>query len=378
MGVLAALYVVGPWLTIGGTRLFGLDPASGGLRLFGAGIAASHSFAALLAALCIIFSLLWITLALGRLWCGWLCPQSVLIELTESAEKKKALLFHLAAASFAVLFAATSVLYFVPPETVLTRGWEAAQGPAFYSFLLLTTVLYLDAAFVGRRFCTAICPYGKMLTVLTAGDAVDVGMKEGGAEKCIDCSSCLRACPVGVDVRQGVGPDCIRCGRCIDACEEVLKKRGGGIVGFRLPEEGMLKGVLLNPAHLVLLVMAALAASGFVFYVAQSPHAALALALDAQTPARSLSQGLYANFLTGRISGPSGLYSLKAVDGAGWPLELKGDVNEVEVKEGVLRAIRFAAVAGEGGGDVLVRLFSADGRLLAETRIAITRTGANP
>lgn len=368
---LCAAWFIAPWLTFGGRRLVGLDLEAGELRLFGAGIPASDLFTALLAVLSLLFLLLWITAALGRLWCGWLCPQSIFSDLADFSGGKKRNRPRLLATALAFSLAsgATLALYIFPPEQFFSAALILKPGAPLLIFSVTSAFLFLNMVLVGRKFCLSVCPYGKILTILTDRDAVEVVRFQEKVGNCIECGACERICPMGLDVRVGAGPDCIRCARCADACEKVLAKRGGTIVGFSLPGGGWLKGVLARPKHLPLLVLALALATAFAWRAATEREAAFSVRTTPEVSARRMVDGRSAIFLTARISAKPGEYSIAA----GGAAELKGDIDHIVIGQGRAAAVKFALVTSEKSGRVPLLLKDSGGRELAAFELDLAR-----
>lgn len=377
---LTVAFFLAPWLTYGGRRAFGVDAPDGALRLFGARIPAADLFTALLALLCLLFLLLWITAALGRLWCGWLCPQSVLSDVAGLVSKGRGrtAALHAVSIAFALASSATFILYFVTPAQLFSADFFSGWSFGLAAFGLIAVVVYADMAWVGRRFCLSVCPYGKLLTVLADREAVDVAVAPELKGRCIDCSACDRACPMGLSVREGAGADCNRCGRCVDACARVLKRRGGGIVRFAVPGGGRWRGVVLRPRYLPLLLLAAVAAGGFAWRAATERPARLMIRATPEAAAKTLADGGKAIFLTARIAAGEGDYALSGVDGAGKPLELRGDVAHIEIGRGGAASVKFAVVARGEPGKARLKLADAEGRQVAEVEFDVSDLWTSP
>jgi cytochrome c oxidase accessory protein FixG len=204
----------------------------------------------------------------GRIWCGYLCPQTVWTDLFYAVERwiegdrrerlrqAKDKLTLNAAARKALkhaiwLFIAwwtggAWVLYFSDAPTLV---YELAtfQAPALaYIWIgILTFTTYTLAGFMREQVCTYMCPWPRIQAALTDEYALNVtyrydrgeprgSMKKNEALKkqglpagdCIDCDQCVAVCPTGVDIRKGLQLDCIQCGLCIDACNNVMAKIG--------------------------------------------------------------------------------------------------------------------------------------------------------
>ena len=204
----------------------------------------------------------------GRIWCGYLCPQTVWTDLFYAVERwiegdrrermrqaKEKLTLNVAARKalkHAIwLFIAwwtggVWVLYFSDAPTLV---YELAtfQAPALaYIWIgILTFTTYTLAGFMREQVCTYMCPWPRIQAALTDEYALNVtyrydrgeprgsmkkneGLKKQGlpAGDCIDCDQCVAVCPTGVDIRKGLQLDCIQCGLCIDACNTVMAKIG--------------------------------------------------------------------------------------------------------------------------------------------------------
>ena len=211
-----------------------------------------------------------ITALLGRVWCGWACPQTVFLDhlyrrieriLEGDAVARRALdasawdfnksvrrvtkhvLFVLVSAAIAHLFLA----YFVSlPE--LWSMMRMAPGEHWSSFLFVavfTGILYGNFAWFREQLCLIICPYGRLQSVLIDDHSLVIGYdaKRGeprarvgtpDAGACIDCNRCVTVCPTGIDIRQGLQMECIGCSACIDACDEIMLKvqRPTGLIRY--------------------------------------------------------------------------------------------------------------------------------------------------
>ena len=214
------------------------------------------------------------TVTFGRVWCGWACPQTLFMEQIfrryeywiEGSAKQQQLLdaqpYNLEKiwkrAAKHSLFILTSVgigllvmLYVWGRVPVI--GWVMA-GPlsntTFLSFLLVfTAVFYGVFSWAREQVCTAICPYGRLQSVLLNNKSLLVlynnlrgePRREKGSHKtdsistvadtsakgdCISCGLCVQVCPTGIDIRNGTQLECINCTACIDACDAVMDKIG--------------------------------------------------------------------------------------------------------------------------------------------------------
>src|SRR6476659_3886597 len=204
----------------------------------------------------------------GRIWCGYLCPQTVWTDLFYAVErliegdrrarmKKDAAGWDLERISEAVLkhsiwlmiawwTGGAWVLYFNDAPT-LVKQLVTFQAPmlAYIWIGILTATTYVLAGFMREQVCVYMCPWPRIQAALTDEWALNVTYKYDRGEKrtslkkanelrvlgepvgdCIDCYQCVAVCPTGIDIRDGAQLDCIQCGLCIDACDAVMTKIG--------------------------------------------------------------------------------------------------------------------------------------------------------
>lgn len=260
---LIAFLVLVPWIRIGGSPVFLQDLHARQFYLLGLVFTPRDSVILLSVILGAGFMLFFVTSLWGRLWCGYACPQTVLLQEVIrkievwvdgqrgaqvrlqkqpwNAEKirKRALKW-----SLFLLAAFVISMSFMGFFADVYRLWTFRSLPATYAVTLsLTAVLFLDFAWFREQFCHYLCPYARLQGVMTDNHTVQIGyhakrgeprkpkgmkLKDAGPEigDCVDCNRCVTVCPSGIDIRDGFQLECIACARCIDACEDVLGKLG--------------------------------------------------------------------------------------------------------------------------------------------------------
>ncbi|HTQ31098.1 MAG TPA: cytochrome c oxidase accessory protein CcoG [Opitutaceae bacterium] len=267
---LMAVYILLPWIKIGGYPAVFLDLADRRFHLFGWTLAAQDLWLLFFLISGLGFTLFFVTALLGRIWCGWACPQTVFLEhafrrverwLEGSGLERRALdaapwsarkiilrgLKHLIYLGFAAAIAHVFLSYFVslPALWSMMRAAPGAHGGAFLFIAAATGVLYFNFAWFREQLCIVICPYGRLQSALIDDHSLVIGysVRRGeprgrlgtrGAGDCVDCSRCVQVCPTGIDIRQGLQIECIGCAACIDACDEVMHKihRPAGLIRY--------------------------------------------------------------------------------------------------------------------------------------------------
>ncbi|MBV1866749.1 MAG: cytochrome c oxidase accessory protein CcoG [Marinosulfonomonas sp.] len=204
------------------------------------------------------------TSALGRVWCGYACPQTVwtdlfiLVERWIEGDRNARVRLWKAKWNFrkwrlritkwlvwVLIGLATGgawVFYFTDAPALLADLLTFNAHPVAYTtiaFLTLTTVLF--GGFAREQICIYMCPWPRIQAAMMDQDTLTVAYrswrgeprgkhrKAAGADKlgdCIDCNACVNVCPMGIDIREGQQLECITCALCIDACDDVMDKIG--------------------------------------------------------------------------------------------------------------------------------------------------------
>ncbi len=204
----------------------------------------------------------------GRVWCGYLCPQTVWTDLFFAVERfvegdrrermmkdagphnarwwRGKITKHALWLIIAWWTGGAWVLYFADaPQLVWSLLTFKAPFIAYASIGVLTFTTYFFAGFMREQVCLYICPWPRIQAALTDEHALNVSyhydrgeprlslkkakVAQAQGEKvgdCIDCTLCVEVCPTGVDIRGGPNLGCIQCGLCIDACDSVMEKIG--------------------------------------------------------------------------------------------------------------------------------------------------------
>ncbi len=255
-----------PFLRIGGESALRFDVPTLRLHFFGTSIWMDELFVVLAATLFLVFLFLLVTLVLGRVWCGWGCPQTALLDLTGLVVRwrrrggwRRLAAFGLALGASAVV-GASLLWYFVTPGEFFRRLLANDLGQVLGgSWAVLGAASFGNLVWLRQRFCATACPYARLQGALFDGQTLVVAYDGRRAADCIDCGACVRVCPTGIDIRRGLQMACIACAECIDACEPIMRKLGRPpeLVGYFFGEPGTPRR-LLRPAAAALAAATAL------------------------------------------------------------------------------------------------------------------------
>ena len=267
---LIVLYLALPWIPVGGYPALFLDVATRRFHFFGYTLAAQDAWLLFFGVSGLGFILFFITALLGRIWCGWACPQTVFLEhvyrvieraIEGDAPARRALdnapwdttkilrrgtkqaLFVLVSLIITHLFLA----YFVsiPELWDFMRADPSEHWAAFVFVFLSAGVIYFNFAWFREQLCIVICPYGRLQSALVDDHSLVIGYDTNRGEPrgklgtpdagaCVACNRCVQVCPTGIDIRHGLQLECIGCAACIDACDEVMTKikRPTGLIRY--------------------------------------------------------------------------------------------------------------------------------------------------
>ncbi len=270
--VLIAFAGLLPWIRIHGEPALFVDIGARRLFAFGGAFNAQDTPLLFFVLTGIGLTLFVVTTLFGRLWCGWTCPQTVVLDrvfrpierwiegprearLRREAgplTRSRALRFaskHSLFAVAAIALAHGVLAFFVTAPGVFEMvGRAPAYHPeAFLWTVGMSVVIYVDFAWFREQLCLVICPYGRLQAALVDDDTVTIGYDEARGEPrgkagsargdCLACDRCVVVCPTGIDIRDGAQLDCIACAACVDACDAVMDRaqRPRGLVRYDSP-----------------------------------------------------------------------------------------------------------------------------------------------
>lgn len=218
------------------------------------------------------FLLFFLTTFLGRVWCGYLCPQTAWTFMFVWVENKiegnhnkrrsldkapwnkdkivKRVSKHFIWGVIAIFTGCGFIAYFVPAQTLYP------QILSFNASFLLTAWVwffaictYVNASLMREMVCLHLCPYARFQSSMFDANTITVaydatrGESRGPRKRkqetslgdCVDCNLCVDVCPTGIDIRNGLQYECINCGACVDACDQTMEKFGyqKNLIGYR-------------------------------------------------------------------------------------------------------------------------------------------------
>lgn len=282
--VAALLWVIllsGPWIRVGGEPLMLFNILERKFIIFGQIFWPQDTHLFVMAMLVFFLGVIVFTVVFGRLFCGWICPQTVFMEMVFRPIERlwegdsparirldkspwtlwkvvrkmgKFSTFYLV--SFFI--ANTFLAYIIGTDELLGIITDSPSEHigGLVSILIFTTIFFGVFVSLREQVCTTICPYGRLQGVLADSDTVNVsydylrGEPRGKMRKtdnpgdkgdCIDCSLCVQVCPTGIDIRNGLQLECIHCTACMDACDQIMTKVGKDEGLIRYASENSIK-----------------------------------------------------------------------------------------------------------------------------------------
>jgi cytochrome c oxidase accessory protein FixG len=268
---LIAIMFAGPFIRISGNPLLMINIVERKFSILGQIFWPEDSIIFAVSMLLYFAGIMVFTTVFGRLWCGWACPQTVMMEMvfrpieyliegdaqTQRASDKlpwkgaklaKKLLKHAIFLFLSFVVGNTLLSYIIGSEQMIHISTDDPRNHLVgLTFMIAFTLLFYGIfARFREQACTFICPYGRFMSALIDENTMVVaydhtrGEKRGplkrdlpaeqreaaGLGDCVDCHQCVAVCPTGIDIRDGTQMECVNCTACIDACDTVMTKVG--------------------------------------------------------------------------------------------------------------------------------------------------------
>ncbi len=262
---------VAPFIKVNGNQFLLFNVIERRFSIFGFPFWPQDFYLVVLSMIISIVFLTLFTVAFGRIFCGWICPQTIFMEMVFrriefwiegdrnkqrklanqewNAEKiRKRLLKWSIFFLISFLVANIFLAYIISSDKLIIYIKEGmvAHIDTLIPLLIFTSVFYFIFTWFREQVCIIACPYGRLQGVLMDDQSVIVaydykrGEKEKGRARfsrredrattgkgdCVDCGACVHVCPTGIDIRNGTQLECINCTACIDECDAMMDKVG--------------------------------------------------------------------------------------------------------------------------------------------------------
>ena len=394
---LTTLLIIGlPFIRVSGESLLRLDFPTLTLHAFGHRFPVTDLYLFLLLGIALTFLFLLVTLAFGRAWCGWACPQTSLVDFVEWLARRigikviagefktnswQKLALQCTYLLLAILVGANLVWYFISPYhffPALFRGdlhWVATM-----TMLIVAGFVYLDLAFLRRLLCKEFCPYGRFQTVLVDPGTLTLHYHPDEASRCIQCGACVRSCPTGIDIRRGYQIECINCGRCLDACREVMAKRHQpGIIRYTFGLDGKGLAALFNVRMALVTFTLVAVLGGLLVVTTQRDAVSLTIGRNPELLPRRINAekvvNFYSAYLTNRTE--EEIQLRLAIASPENDLELSGPTSLQRLGARERRRLDFSVIADIDSlaepRAVGIQLLSQDNQRIAEMELYLTK-----
>ncbi|MDY0103741.1 MAG: cytochrome c oxidase accessory protein CcoG [Lentimicrobium sp.] len=264
--ILLAFFFLAPFIKIKGEQFILLNVLERKFILFGMPFFPQDFYLLVLSMIAFIVFVVLFTVIFGRIFCGWLCPQTIFMEFIyrqieywiegNNVKQQKLDQSRMNFNKFWRKGLKHIVFFLISLITVFwflgyAIGMDSAlaglrEGPGNYmavtaGLIIVAGIHYLVFAKLREQVCVIICPYGRLQGVLLDRNSILVSYdhqrgepkglykpledrEKSGKGDCVDCGSCVLVCPTGIDIRHGTQLECINCTACIDACNGVMKR----------------------------------------------------------------------------------------------------------------------------------------------------------
>jgi cytochrome c oxidase accessory protein FixG len=329
---LIGLYLVLPWIYIDGKPSIMINIFKREFTFMGNTLYGVEPILFFLLAASGIFFIGFITSLLGRVWCGWACPQTVFIQAIfwkieaffegkarERRELDKApwtmgkiIKRTLKWMTFLIVslhIAHTFIGYFIGPRELffITLNSPLENWGIFIAVMVLTSIFLLDFGWFREQFCIIACPYGRMQSVVMDVNSLVVaydakrgeprrgtsGVNREDEGDCINCYNCVKVCPTGIDIRRGTQLECIACTQCIDACDDIMGKLKKPLGLIKYSSENEILGnkkKIVTPRSIIYVMISLIFISLFIYFLNASTKLSMVF-LRSRVPFQEIESG---------------------------------------------------------------------------------------
>jgi cytochrome c oxidase accessory protein FixG len=281
--LLLIFFYVAPFIKLKGDPLILLNVLERRFVFFGNVFFPQDFHLLVLAFIASLVFIILLTVVYGRVFCGWVCPQTVFMEflyrpieyIIDGDRKKQIELarqelngvkiikrvvkhFLFLVISFTTILIFLSYIIGFNQVRQLVSGWPFENFTGLIVYIVFSLVHYFVFSWFREQVCTWVCPYGRLQGVMLDTNSIVVaydykrgeprGKGENGLKgDCINCFKCVDVCPTGIDIRNGTQLECINCAACIDSCNEVMTKilKPKGLIRYA-SEKSISEGIKLK------------------------------------------------------------------------------------------------------------------------------------
>jgi cytochrome c oxidase accessory protein FixG len=266
--ILLAFLLIAPFIKINGNQFLMFNVLERRFNIFGFPFWPQDFHLFVISMIIGVVFITLFTVAFGRIFCGWICPQTIFMEMVfrrieywiegdrgkqirlskqswnaEKIRKKGLKLIIFLFISFVI--ANVFLAYLIGSDKLISYITDNPLNhiSTLISLLIFTAVFYFVFAWFREQVCVIACPYGRLQGVLLDNKSIVVaydhkrGEGENGRKKirknedrhalgygdCIDCFQCVHVCPTGIDIRNGTQLECVNCTACIDECDSIME-----------------------------------------------------------------------------------------------------------------------------------------------------------
>lgn len=281
---LLALLVVNPFIKVNGNQFMMFNVLERRFNIFGFPFWPQDFYLFVLFMIVGVVFVILFTVIFGRIFCGWICPQTIFLEMVfrrieywiegdrgaqiklskqawnaEKIRKKLTKWFLFAVISFVIANVFLAYLISSDELILMIEDGPMQHLSTLIALLIFTAVFYFVFTWFREQVCIIACPYGRLQGVLLDNKSINVtydfvrGEKELGRAKfnkkedraltgkgdCIDCHQCVNVCPTGIDIRNGTQLECVNCTACIDECNTIMEGVGlpKGLIRYASEDE---------------------------------------------------------------------------------------------------------------------------------------------
>ncbi|PZX51487.1 cytochrome c oxidase accessory protein CcoG [Algoriphagus chordae] len=272
---LLAILFAGPFIKVDGRPWLLFNIFERKFIIFGAVFWPQDTYLLIFLLLIFVVFIILFTVAFGRVWCGWACPQTLFMEMvfrkieywiegdanqqralnaqawnSEKIRKKTIKITIFAVVSLLIGHLVMAYLIGVDEVLDIVSSPPTEHMAGFLGLLAFSGIFMFVFTWFREQACLVVCPYGRLQGVMLDNNSINVmydyvrgepraPIRKNVAENtdkgdCVDCSLCVQVCPTGIDIRNGIQMECVNCTACIDACDEVMLKvdRPTGLIRY--------------------------------------------------------------------------------------------------------------------------------------------------